>query len=119
MIHCAALPSSDTAAQACAAFLAYEPRLKGKPLQQDLARGRPGVCLTVSDTELLDIEHVCMLCPVQPFATPWTVGHQASLSMEFFTQSYWSELPFSPPGIFPIQRSNLSLLPLLHQQADT
>ena len=30
--------------------------------------------------------------------TPWTVTHQASLSMEFFRQEYWSGLPFSSPG---------------------
>ena len=31
-------------------------------------------------------------------ATPWTVAHQASLSMEFSRQEYWSGLPFSSPG---------------------
>ena len=30
--------------------------------------------------------------------TPWTVAHQAPLSMEFFRQEYWSGLPFPPPG---------------------
>ena len=30
--------------------------------------------------------------------TPWTVGHQAPLSMEFSRQKYWSELPFPSPG---------------------
>ena len=32
------------------------------------------------------------------FATPWTVAHQAPLSMGFFRQEYWSGLPFPPPG---------------------
>ena len=27
---------------------------------------------------------------VQLFVTPWTVAHQASLSMEFLRQEYWS-----------------------------
>ena len=31
-------------------------------------------------------------------AVPWTVVHQASLSMEFFRQEYWSGLPFPTPG---------------------
>ena len=31
------------------------------------------------------------------FATPWTVAHQASLSMEFSSQEYWNELPFPSP----------------------
>ena len=33
--------------------------------------------------------------------TPWTVDHQATLSMEFSRQEYWSELPFSSPGNLP------------------
>ena len=32
------------------------------------------------------------------FTTPWTVFHQAPLSMEFSRQEYWSGLPFPPPG---------------------
>ena len=35
------------------------------------------------------------------FATPWTVGHQAPLSMEFFRQEYWSALPFPTPRDLP------------------
>ena len=35
------------------------------------------------------------------FVTPWTVAHQAPLSMGFPRQEYWSELPFRPPGDFP------------------
>ena len=33
--------------------------------------------------------HMHMLNYVQLFATPWTVAHQASLSMEFPRQEYW------------------------------
>ena len=29
---------------------------------------------------------------------PWTVAHQAPLSMEFSRQEYWSGLPFSSPA---------------------
>ena len=32
------------------------------------------------------------------FATPWTVAHEALLSMEVFRQEYWSGLPFPSPG---------------------
>ena len=32
------------------------------------------------------------------FVTPWTVAHQAPLSMRFSRQEYWSGLPFSSPG---------------------
>ena len=34
-------------------------------------------------------------------ATPWTVGHQAPLSMGFSRQGYWSKLPFPSPGDLP------------------
>ena len=36
------------------------------------------------------------LSPVQLFATPWTVAHQAPPSMGFSRQEYWSGLPFPP-----------------------
>ena len=38
---------------------------------------------------------------VRLFVTPWTVAHQAPLSMEFSGQEYWNELPFPPPGDLP------------------
>ena len=38
---------------------------------------------------------------VQLFVTPWTVAHQAPLSMEFSRQEYRSGLPFSSPGDLP------------------
>ena len=34
-------------------------------------------------------------------AIPWTVAHQASLSMEFSRQEYWSRWPFPPSGALP------------------
>ena len=37
----------------------------------------------------------------QLFVTPWTVAHQAPLSMGFSRQEYWSGLPCSPPGDLP------------------
>ena len=42
---------------------------------------------------------VCVLSHVQLFATPWTIACQASLSMEFSRQEYWSGLPFPSPSI--------------------
>ena len=33
--------------------------------------------------------------------TPWTVAHQAPLSMEFPRQEYWSGLTFPSPRDFP------------------
>ena len=42
---------------------------------------------------------VAKLCPT--LVTPWTVAHQAPLSMGFSRQEYWSGLPFPPPGDLP------------------
>ena len=41
------------------------------------------------------------LSPVQLFTTPWTVADQASPSMGFSRQEYWSGLPFPSPGDLP------------------
>ena len=38
---------------------------------------------------------------VRLFATPWTVAYQASPSMGFSRQEYWSGLPFPSPGDLP------------------
>ena len=42
-----------------------------------------------------------MLIRVQFIATPWTVAHQAPLSMGFPRQKYCSELPFPAAGDLP------------------
>ena len=41
------------------------------------------------------------MCGVQLFATPWTVAHQAPLSMGFSRQECWSGLPCPSPGDLP------------------
>ena len=41
------------------------------------------------------------LSRVQLFEIPWTVVYQASLSMGFSRQEYWSGLPFPSPGDLP------------------
>ena len=38
---------------------------------------------------------VCKLSHVQLFATPWTVAHQAPLSLGFSRQEDWSGFPFA------------------------
>ena len=35
------------------------------------------------------------------FATPWTIAHQAPLSMEFPRQEFWAGLPFPSPSDLP------------------
>ena len=56
--------------------------------------------------------HICawLLSSVWLFATPWTVTHQASLSMGISRQECWSGLPTLLQGIFPTQVSNPGLL---------
>ena len=44
---------------------------------------------------------VKLLSRVRLFETPWTVAYQASLSMGFSRQEYWSGLPFPSPGDLP------------------
>ena len=41
------------------------------------------------------------LSRVQLFATPWTVAYQASQSIGFSRQEYWSGLPLPSPGDLP------------------
>ena len=41
---------------------------------------------------------------VQLFAIPWTVAHQAPLSMGILQQEYWNGLPCPPPGDLPNPR---------------
>ena len=53
----------------------------------------------------------------QLFATPWTVAHQAPLSVGFSRQEYWSGLPYPPPEDLPNQGPNPCLLRLLRWQA--
>ena len=43
--------------------------------------------------------YILLSCSVvSDCVTPWTVAHQAPLSMEFSRQEYWSKLLFSTPG---------------------
>ena len=45
---------------------------------------------------------VCVSCSaVSDSATPWTVAHQAPLSMKFSRQEYWSGVPFLFPQDLP------------------
>ena len=46
------------------------------------------------------------------FVTPWTVVHQAPLSMEFSRQEHWSGLPFPSPAHWHVPPQN-PLLPEL------
>ena len=62
---------------------------------------RNGVWLRTLVQSIVDWGVVCVLSHVQLFVTPWTVAHQAPLSMGFFRQECWSGLPFPTPGDRP------------------
>ena len=59
------------------------------------------------------LKHGCvcawLLSCVRLFATPWTIAHQAPLSMGVSRQEYWSGLPFLPPGDLPESPASLAL----------
>ena len=67
----------------------------------------------------------CVLV-TQSCSTPWTVAHQAPVSMEFSRQEYWSGLPSSSPGDLPdpgikpgspaLQADSLPFEPRLHHR---
>ena len=48
--------------------------------------------------------HTQSLSRIPLFVTPWTVAHQAPLSMGLPQQEYWNGLPFPPPGDLPHPR---------------
>ena len=50
---------------------------------------------------LLHPGRACVSSRICHFVTPWTVAHQALLSMEFSRQEYWSGLPFLTAGNLP------------------
>ena len=70
-----------------------------------LTHGRYGFPIIVRMTAYTEDVLVAQSCPT--FATPWTVAHQAPLSMEFSRQEYWIGLPFPSPG----DRPNLGIEP--------
>ena len=63
-----------------------------------------------------------MLCIPQSFSrvrlfeTPWTVARQATLSMGFPQQEYWSGLLFSPPRDLPNQEIYVSCISCIGRQ---
>ena len=54
-------------------------------------------------SRLCSSHFACVQCSVtsNSFLTPWTVAHQAPLSMGFPRKEYWSGLPFPSPGDIP------------------
>ena len=59
------------------------------------------VCVNEMEQEEAEITGgiVTESCPT--LVTPWSVAHQAPLSMGFYRQDYWSGLSFPSPGDLP------------------
>ena len=57
-------------------------------VQESSARSLRSLCASVTQS-----------CPT--LCDPWTVAHQAPLSMGFSRQEYWSGLPLPTPGDLP------------------
>ena len=89
--------------------------------------GRPSVLQSMGSQRVghdwvTELNWCCRFSHVWLFATPQTVAHQVSQSMEFSRQEYWSGLPFPPPKDLPnpgIELATTALqedsLPLSHQ----
>ena len=60
----------------------------------------PSACWTLCQCSSC-LLHACVFSRDRLFATLWTVAHQASLSIGFSRQEYWSGLPFPSPGDLP------------------
>ena len=75
--------------------------------------GRDPKLASIYWTFLLSILFACMLkhfSRVQFFVIPWAIACQATLSMGFFRQEYWSGLPCPPPGD-PLKPGNEPMSP--------
>ena len=57
--------------------------------------------LFVANNEQYTLYYMKSLSRVQLFVTPWTVAYQASPSMGFSRQEYWSGVPFLSPWDLP------------------
>ena len=69
-----------------------------KETKEDTNRWRNIPCSWIGRINIVKMK---LLSRVRLFATPWTVAYQASPSMGFSRQEYWSGLPFPSPGDLP------------------
>ena len=78
--------------------------LKGeaRPLTLTIALSLEGKAFGHETNSQYMCEHACLVTSVMSDSTtPWTVAHQAPLSMGFSRQEYWSGLPCTPPRDLP------------------
>ena len=87
--HTAKLPQLETQGPICCISI-YHPVIGHGDQEVETSICFYIVCVTITYTYMLSC--------VQLFATPWTVAHQAPLSLGFSRQEYWNRLPFPFPG---------------------
>ena len=73
---------------------------------------RCGTLVKIRKEFRLEKVKVKSLSRVRLFVTPWTVAHQAPLSMGFSRQEYWSGLPFPSPKMSVIQAREVKKIDL-------
>ena len=73
----------------------------------------------MNSLNMLDVCVLSYFSCVQLFTTPWTVAHQAPLSMGSSRREYWSGLPCPPPGDLPDPGIKLSCTISPEFQADS
>ena len=82
----------------------YTQEYKTYPCYENLV-GRYGLVKSLTRNCAIDnnIKYCCycLLAKFGSFMTPWTVAHQAPLSMGFPRLEYWSGLSFPSPGYLP------------------
>ena len=74
---------------------------KGCRRREKTAEGGMAAAAPFLNLPMLPGKRACLLSRfscVRLFATPWTIAHQALLSMGFSRQEYWRGLPCPPPG---------------------
>ena len=54
-----------------------------------------------NECRIMKVKEIVSCSVVSNSVTPWTVAHQAPLSMEFSRQEYWSGLPCPSPEDLP------------------
>ena len=61
----------------------------------------PGDVMIPTNDEIVYLKSDVVWSLYPTLVTPWTVAHQAPLSMGFSRQEYWSGLPCPSPGDIP------------------
>ena len=78
--------------------------------------------ISLPDVHLLTVSlilHGCILSHVWLFVIPWTIAHEAPLSIAFSRQEYWNRLHFLLLWSFPTQGLNTHPLCLMHWHTDS